>query len=147
VPGRLAATKPAAELIGYGQRDRRLVIVLTDGIGDAWHPGMVQRLLTGWGRRVPLVIVHLLARRQWRRTRIVTRPARLSATGPAVANHQYRMRDPVMPNGGGLITDGPTRRGERDRAHLFVPVIELEHDQLAGSARLVPSCAAAGTAR
>ncbi|WP_344943054.1 FxSxx-COOH system tetratricopeptide repeat protein, partial [Actinomadura miaoliensis] len=162
--GRPSVTRPAAGLIGRGRRERRLLVVLTDGVGRAWHSGTAQRLLAGWGRQVPLVVINLLARRQWRRTGLVTRPARLYASAPAAPNRFYRVRYPSAPSGGhpsppsgdGVPAAGtPPRfaagRPVRDEpwppvvhdtaapgpSHVHIPVIELNPGQLAGWARFV----------
>ncbi|NVI89264.1 FxSxx-COOH system tetratricopeptide repeat protein [Actinomadura sp. BRA 177] len=130
-PGPLATVHAAAGLACRGGRDRRLIFVLTDGIGDAWHTGAAQRLLAEWGRHAPVVVINLLARRQWRRTGLATRPAKLYAAGPAVANHRYRVRYPATPFGG----DPETAARDADTAHVHVPVIELHPGRLAGWAR------------
>ena len=127
-PGPLAAARPAEGLTSRGRRDRRLIFVLTDGIGDAWHSGAAQRLLARWGRQAPIVVINLLARRQWRRTGLTTRPAKLYAAGPAIANRLYRARYPAAPFGG----DPGTGARHADGSHVHVPVIELDPGQLAG---------------
>ncbi|MEU8120496.1 FxSxx-COOH system tetratricopeptide repeat protein [Spirillospora sp. NPDC049024] len=127
-PGPLAAARDPAGLTSRGRRDRRLILVLTDGIGDAWHSGAAQRLLAGWGRHAPIVLINLLARRQWRRTGLATRPAKLYTEAPAIANRLYRVCYPAPPLGGDPGTAAP----QADRAQVHVPVIELEPGQLAG---------------
>lgn len=126
--GPLAAAHPAEGLTARGARDRRLIFVLTDGIGDAWHSGAAQRLLARWGRQAPIVVINLLARRQWRRTGLTTRPAKLYAARPAIANRLYRARYPAPPLFGG--PDAEARHA--DRSHVHVPVIEMDPGQLAG---------------
>ncbi len=116
-PGPLATVHAAAGLACRGGRDRRLIFVLTDGIGDAWHTGAAQRLLAEWGRHAPVVVINLLARRQWRRTGLATRPAKLYAAGPAVANHRYRVRLPATPFGG----DPETAARDADTATCTSP--------------------------
>ncbi|GLZ14372.1 cytochrome c [Actinomadura sp. NBRC 104425] len=147
---RPSAARPAARLIGRGRRERRLLVVLTDGVGRAWHSGTAQRLLAGWGRQVPLVVINLLARRQWRRTGLVTRPARLYASTPAAANRSYRVRYPSAPWGDGAprlpagrpVGDEPWPPAVHDTgapgpSQVHIPVIELNPGQLAGWARFV----------
>lgn len=124
-PGPLASPRPAAGLTEQGPRDRRLIVMLTDGVGDAWHSGAAQRMLAQWGRRCPVVLINVLARRQWRRTGIVTRAAKLFSAGPADANGRYDVRYP---------------RTEADRGQLLapadgsrpvhVPMVELDPLQL-----------------
>ncbi|MEV3924141.1 FxSxx-COOH system tetratricopeptide repeat protein [Actinomadura coerulea] len=126
-PGPLAPAHPAAGLISRGLPDRRLIFVLTDGIADAWHSGAAQRLLARWGRHAPIVVINLLARRQWRRTGLATRPAKLYAAGPAIANGRYGVRYPSAP-----LADPGAGAPHADRSHVHVPVIELDPGQLAG---------------
>ncbi|GAA2294127.1 FxSxx-COOH system tetratricopeptide repeat protein [Actinomadura luteofluorescens] len=126
--GPLAAARAAEGLTSRGRRDRRLIFVLTDGIGDAWHSGAAQRLLARWGRQAPIVVINLLARRQWRRTGLTTRPAKLYAARPAIANRLYRARYPAAP----LLGDPAAAPRHADRSHVHVPVIELDPGQLAG---------------
>ncbi|QXJ22461.1 tetratricopeptide repeat protein [Actinomadura graeca] len=127
-PGPLATTHAAAGLTLRGRRDRRLVLVLTDGIGDAWHSGAAQRLLAHWGGQAPVVLINLLTRRQWRRTGLATRAANLFTPGPAVANRFYRVRYPAAPFGG----DPDAAPEPANRSHVHVPVVELDAGQLAG---------------
>ncbi|WP_159072272.1 FxSxx-COOH system tetratricopeptide repeat protein [Streptomyces sp. CMB-StM0423] len=83
---RLALRGPGSGGPAYGLLDpaaarRRIVMVLTDGIGPAWRSGAGQRLVTRWGESVPVVITHLLSHLSWHRTWLGTRPARLRASG------------------------------------------------------------------
>ncbi|MFI0408249.1 FxSxx-COOH system tetratricopeptide repeat protein [Actinomadura sp. 3N508] len=126
--GPMAAARAATGLSHQGCHGRQLIFVLTDGIGDAWHSGAAQRLLARWGRDTPIVLINLLARRQWRRTGLLTRPAKLYTAGPAIANHLYRVRYPAAPFGG----DPEIAARRAERSHVHVPVIELDPGQLAG---------------
>jgi hypothetical protein len=129
-PGPLALPRPAAGLTERGAPDRRLIIFLTDGVGDAWHSGAAQRTLARWGRRCPVVLINVLARRQWRRTGIVTRPAKLVSTGPAIANGRYQILYPraEMESRDFTAADSP---------HVHVPMVELDSGQLTGWASFV----------
>ncbi|MFB9837870.1 FxSxx-COOH system tetratricopeptide repeat protein, partial [Actinoallomurus acaciae] len=131
-PGPLAWPRHPARLSDHGAGERRLIVVLTDGVGDAWHSGAAQRMLAGWGRRSPVVLVNLLTRRQWRRTGIVGRPAKLIAAGPAAANSRYEVLYPepgLGDTGFSTASSGP--------ANVHVPMVELDPAQLTGWARFV----------
>ncbi|WP_328618481.1 FxSxx-COOH system tetratricopeptide repeat protein [Amycolatopsis sp. NBC_00355] len=98
---------------------RRLMLVLTDGISDAWHRDLVQPLLARWGRKVPVAVVHLLPRRLWARGGVDAQNAEITTKGPVRPNASYLVR----------LTD--FLLDELDQAELTadsvaVPVLELE---------------------
>lgn len=130
--GPLAPPRSAAGLLDQGSRDRRLIIMLTDGVGDAWHSGAAQRMLARWGSRCPVLLVNVLSRRQWRRTGIVTRPAKLRAAEAAAANDGYRVFYPRPEPGTGAFTASVS-------PYVHVPVVELDPGQLTRWAGFVAS--------
>ncbi|GAA3462600.1 FxSxx-COOH system tetratricopeptide repeat protein [Saccharothrix longispora] len=69
----------------------RIVLVLTDTIGRAWHSGAVGHVLHHWGRHVPVAVVQTLAQRLWSWGGLPTRRMRLSAPAPGVPNHRLRV--------------------------------------------------------
>ncbi|WP_410567696.1 FxSxx-COOH system tetratricopeptide repeat protein [Amycolatopsis sp. cmx-4-61] len=71
---------------------RRLMLVLTDGISDAWRRDLVQPVLARWGHKVPVAIVHLLPRRLWVRGGVDAYDAEITAKGPVQPNDSYRVR-------------------------------------------------------
>ncbi|WIY06010.1 FxSxx-COOH system tetratricopeptide repeat protein [Amycolatopsis mongoliensis] len=98
---------------------RRVMLVLTDGISDAWRRDLVQPLLARWGRKVPVAVVHLLPRRLWVRGGVDAQNAEITTTGPVRPNDSYHVR----------LTD--FLLDELDQAELTadsiaVPVLELE---------------------
>ncbi|WP_326944220.1 FxSxx-COOH system tetratricopeptide repeat protein [Amycolatopsis sp. NBC_01307] len=98
---------------------RRLMLVLTDGISDAWRRDLVQPLLARWGRKVPVAVVHLLPRRLWVRGGVDAQNAEITTRGPVRPNDSYLVR----------LTD--FLLDELDQAELTedsvaVPVLELE---------------------
>jgi tetratricopeptide (TPR) repeat protein len=129
-PGPLALPRPAAGLVEQGSRDRRLVMMLTDGVGDAWHSGAAQRMLARWGSRCPVLLINVLSRRQWRRTGIVTRPAKLLSADAAAANDRYAVLYPCAEPGSDDFTEPKSPR-------VHVPVVELDPGQLTGWAGFV----------
>ncbi|MFD0533049.1 hypothetical protein ACFQY7_03945 [Actinomadura luteofluorescens] len=89
------------------------------------------------------MVINLLARRQWRRTGLTTRPAKLYAARPAIANRLYRARYPAAP----LLGDPAAEPRHADRSHVHVPVIELDPGQLAAGLGSRRRAAVTGTAR
>lgn len=97
---------------------RRLMLVLTDGISDAWRRELVQPLLARWGRRMPVAIVHLLPRRLWSRGGVDVRNAEITSRGPVRPNDSYRVRLTD------LMLDDPAH-ADLSGDSVAVPVLEL----------------------
>ncbi|MCO5988909.1 FxSxx-COOH system tetratricopeptide repeat protein [Actinoallomurus spadix] len=100
-----------AVLSRLGETGRRLLLVLSDGVGEAWHNGAGQRAVALWARSAAVAIVNPLPARQWRRTGLNPVPDVLRTPEPAASNHRYR-----------ADSAGP--------AGPAVPVIEMTPDQL-----------------
>jgi tetratricopeptide (TPR) repeat protein len=76
-----------AELLDwYGGR---LMLVLTDGVGEAWRRDFVSPLLAQWGRRMPVALVHLLPQHMWNKGGIPLHRALVTSPGPFQANRRY----------------------------------------------------------
>ncbi|MFG2952141.1 FxSxx-COOH system tetratricopeptide repeat protein [Streptomyces sp. NPDC048291] len=56
---------------------RRIVLVLTDGLGPLWRTGAGRQALELWSAAGPVAVVHLLSQRDWHRTALAPRQARL----------------------------------------------------------------------
>ncbi|XVS62382.1 FxSxx-COOH system tetratricopeptide repeat protein [Actinosynnema sp. CA-299493] len=97
----------------------RIVLVLTDTIGRAWHSGAVGHVLHAWGRSMPVAVVQTLAQRLWSWGGLPTRRVRLSAPAPGVPNRRLRVA------------------GEVDGGGTPVPVLGLSAEWMAGWARLL----------
>jgi type VI secretion system protein ImpC len=66
---------------------RSLVVVLTDGVADAWSDGTAARLLETWSRSGPVALLLTLPEQLWPRTALAQAAAvRLAAPGPAAPN-------------------------------------------------------------
>jgi tetratricopeptide (TPR) repeat protein len=107
---------------------RRLVLLLTDGIGAAWRAGLVQQWLGRWGRCGPVAVLNVLPQSLWPWSRIDPTPVRLHAPSRRVANSRLRC-DPAP-----------------DRNRVPIPVLELDERALGRWARLVAE-PGAGTVR
>ncbi|MFE2164389.1 SAV_2336 N-terminal domain-related protein [Streptomyces sp. NPDC059447] len=105
---------------------RRLLLLLTDGVGPLWHGPALMDVVEGWSRTRPVAVLQVLPCSLWHRTGIVPEPvlARSGARGPATA--LFRPQTPHR-----RAHQGPTGR------HRWVPVLELGPDWLAPWARLV----------
>jgi tetratricopeptide (TPR) repeat protein len=97
----------------------RIVLVLTDTIGRAWHSGAVGHVLHRWGRSMPVAVVQTLAQRLWSWGGLPTRRLRLSAPAPGAPNRQLRVA-------------GATEPGA-----MAVPVLGLSAEWMARWARLL----------
>ncbi|MFC9005694.1 SAV_2336 N-terminal domain-related protein, partial [Streptomyces microflavus] len=106
----LAPTLSPSAAVRGGERS--LVIVLTDGIGEAWHSGTALNLLSAWARRGPVAVWHLLPEALWPDTALSAE--RRTATAPR----------PGAPNG--KIEVRPRRFGTaHDRLRLPLPVVDI----------------------
>jgi tetratricopeptide (TPR) repeat protein len=113
------------ELIDFS--GRRIVLVLTDGVGVCWRQGSMLPILAKWGESMPVAVAHLLPRRLWRRG--ATRPerARLTAERPVTPKRQWKVHlpdawldpDPMPPDA------------------VAVPILELQGRSWANWAQLV----------
>ncbi|MBB6172422.1 tetratricopeptide (TPR) repeat protein [Nocardiopsis mwathae] len=88
---------PAPErLVDGGSADSRILLVVTDGIGDGWHSGAVGTWLARWGTRGPVGVAQVLDRRLWRSTGMAPEHVRLEAPsvsgGAPVPNSTYAAR-------------------------------------------------------
>ncbi|MFB7447704.1 FxSxx-COOH system tetratricopeptide repeat protein [Streptomyces sp. NPDC056194] len=109
---------------------RRIVLVMSDCVGDAWAGGAVPRLLHTWGRRAPVAVLQPLPTHLWDLCDGVPMELRVRATAPGLPNSRLE-----------LLRYGRWRRPRdsdpADPLPVPVPVLELEPDWLAGWARMV----------
>ncbi|MFT7834976.1 FxSxx-COOH system tetratricopeptide repeat protein [Saccharothrix sp. BKS2] len=96
----------------------RIVLVLTDTIGPAWHAGAVGHVLHHWGRSMPVAVVQTLAQRLWSWGGLPTRRLKLCAPAPGSPNAVLRIAD-------ARVDATP------------VPVLGLSAEWMAGWARLL----------
>jgi len=106
-----------AELLDW--HGDRLVLVLTDGIGEAWRRDLVSPLLSRWSRGMPVALVHLLPQHMWRKAGITLHRALLTSPGPFRPNRRY----------GFDLPDAWMTMADPEKAlHDAVPVPVLELD-------------------
>ncbi|WP_406063420.1 FxSxx-COOH system tetratricopeptide repeat protein [Micromonospora sp. NBC_00860] len=121
-----------AVLAGQVAVDGRIVLVLSDGAGPAWHAGTMSALLRVWGLRAPVAIVHLLPQLHWYRTGIRPRRLRMRRTalgGAANADLTWEVHNPVPD-----VLDDP---GPEGGDPIPVPVLELDPRWLGAWVRLL----------
>jgi tetratricopeptide (TPR) repeat protein len=83
------STRSPAELLDPS--GRRILLVVTDGVGQCWRQDLVSPLLAQWARSMPVAIVHLLPQRLWRRGGIALHRARLTVPGPLQPNRHWKL--------------------------------------------------------
>jgi CheY-like chemotaxis protein len=74
-----------------------LVLVVSDGVGDAWWDGRMSEAAALWARRQPTAILQALPARLWANSGITTRPWHVTSVrrgGPTTAWH---VTDPTLP--------------------------------------------------
>lgn len=74
-----------------------LVLVVSDGVGDAWWDGRMSGAAALWARRQPTAILQALPARLWANSGITTRPWHVTSVrrgGPTTAWH---ITDPTLP--------------------------------------------------
>ncbi|HUR02145.1 MAG TPA: FxSxx-COOH system tetratricopeptide repeat protein, partial [Nonomuraea sp.] len=68
---------------------RRVVLLLTDGVGDTWKPDVLLPLLAMWGRAMPVSVVHLLPQWLWERGQVRTHRVELNVHGAVRPNSRW----------------------------------------------------------
>ena len=109
---------------------RRILLVLTDGVGQCWRQHLVSPLLAQWGASMPVAVVHLLPQRLWRRGGLGLHPARLTMPGPLRPNRRWRLELSdawLAPDPAAAVPTGV----------VPVPVLELEARWLGWWTRLI----------
>ncbi|MEC3977827.1 FxSxx-COOH system tetratricopeptide repeat protein [Amycolatopsis sp. H20-H5] len=109
---------------------RRLVLVLTDGVGEAWRRGLVAPLLARWGAVEPVAVLNLLPQRLWNRGGPPARRARLTVAAAMRPNRTYGLTLPdawLEPDPAAAVPPGT----------VPIPVLELGERWLGWWARLV----------
>jgi tetratricopeptide (TPR) repeat protein len=109
---------------------RRLLVVLTDGMGESWHQDSVAPLLAQWGRAMPVAIVQVLPQRLWGRAGPQLHQARLTTPGPFRPNRRYGLELPDA----WLTGEDPETAGA---GAVPIPVVELDPRWLGWWARMI----------
>nr|BEK70208.1 hypothetical protein KPHV_74350 [Kitasatospora purpeofusca] len=118
---------PAAARAGWSRplndpTDRRILLVLTDGVGPAWYGKELPEFLAGVAAARPAAALQVLPRRLWHRTALRTAlvAARASVAGRPVPAFRSDAALPGIP---------PGTRGAEARADIrWLPVLEVDAD-------------------
>ncbi|MEU4220857.1 FxSxx-COOH system tetratricopeptide repeat protein, partial [Actinoplanes sp. NPDC026623] len=127
-PSHAGVSHDPAELVDPS--GRRLILVVSDLLGQAWRDRRMASALEIWAKAGPVAVVQPLPQRLWDSCGVPVHPVVLSSLAPAAPNIDLTVRVPSaeldLDSAG---TDSP--RG------IVVPVIELGHEWFAAWARLV----------
>ncbi|MER5883134.1 TIR-like protein FxsC [Streptomyces sp. NPDC001941] len=113
---------------------RTLVLVVSDGVGSAWHDGRMRRMLRAAGGLGPVAVLHALPPRLWDGSGIRARTWRVTTRRRGAPNRTWQVNDPVLP--AGLVSYGD---------EVPVPVLAPHPRSLAAWAALVGSPGASAT--
>ncbi|WIX85278.1 FxSxx-COOH system tetratricopeptide repeat protein [Amycolatopsis sp. DG1A-15b] len=108
----------------------RLLLVLTDGMGESWREDVVSPLLAQWGRTMPVAVVHMLPQRLWGRAGPQLHQARLTTPGPFRPNRRYGLELPDS----WLTGEDPKTAGA---GAVPIPVVELDPRWLSWWVRMI----------
>jgi tetratricopeptide (TPR) repeat protein len=106
---------------------RRVVLLVTDGVGEAWQRDVLYPMLARWGRVMPVSVVHLLPNWLWGRCGLGLHQARLRVPGALKPNSRWAFD----------LADAWLQPDPPPAAAVPVPVIELQPRWLAWWAQLV----------
>ena len=113
---------------------RRLILVLTDGITPGWQDGSLATLLSGWAKKHPVTLLQLLPRRMWARTALArAQRVNLTAPGPLTPNTTLKL-EVVSPN---KRISRPVVTNDWFSDKLGVPVIPVEASTLANWSQFI----------
>jgi hypothetical protein len=124
---RSLGTNPAEEVDRSG---RRLVLVITDGLGPAWRGDLVGPVLANLGRAMPVSVIHLLPQWMWERSGIALHRARLRTSSEPRPNRFWEVELPDS-------WLEPDPKQAFPQGAVAVPVLELDPRWLGWWAQLM----------
>ncbi|MFI0242140.1 NaeI family type II restriction endonuclease [Streptomyces sp. NPDC016845] len=74
-----------------------LVLVVSDGVGEAWRDGGMRQVMDSWGRCGPTAIVQALPSRLWASTGIGARRWQVTTHRRGGPTHAWHVTDPDLP--------------------------------------------------
>ncbi|MFF2671705.1 SAV_2336 N-terminal domain-related protein [Streptomyces niveus] len=104
-----------------------LVLVVSDGVGEAWWDGRMRDVMQLWARCGPTAVVHALPTRLWANSGITAQRWRVATHRRGGPNTDWHITDPVLPPE--LVTFDS----------VPVPVLEPSPAAVEGWARLIAS--------
>lgn len=78
---------------GRPNRDDLAILVLTDGVGQAWKDGSAEASLGRWTQQATVAILHVLPQDTWHRTHLEPTRTRVRIPRPAAVNASWRPGD------------------------------------------------------
>ncbi|WP_371623088.1 tubulin-like doman-containing protein [Streptomyces sp. NBC_01116] len=112
---------------------RRLLLLLTDGVGPLWRRDGMRSALRQWSRDRPVAVLQVLPRSLWHRTGL--------APVPVLARPAPQGRNTPLFRGGSSVRGTPPA----PRSGGWVPVLELDAEWIAPWAHVVSGRAAGWT--
>lgn len=104
---------------------RRVLLLLTDGVGPLWHRGGLNTALCQWSRKRPVAVLQVLPRSMWHRTALIPVPVLARPGPPGHATPVFRTE---------TAAPGTPLKAQHDH---WVPVMELDADWIAPWAQVV----------
>ncbi|MFG3318131.1 SAV_2336 N-terminal domain-related protein [Streptomyces sp. NPDC048171] len=104
-----------------------LILVVSDGVGEAWWDGRMRQAMEFWARRGPTAIVHALPTRLWASSGITAQRWQVTSHRRGGPTTVWHLNDPVLPPDLVSFDSVP------------VPVLEPSPTAIADWARLVAS--------
>ncbi|WP_431997206.1 SAV_2336 N-terminal domain-related protein [Streptomyces fungicidicus] len=74
-----------------------LVLVLSDGVGQAWRDGRMHTALLRLAQTGPTALLHVLPRRLWESSGINSQPWHITTRRKGAPNASWHVEDPVLP--------------------------------------------------
>jgi tetratricopeptide (TPR) repeat protein len=115
---------------------RRVILVVSDGIGRAWRDRRMSRLLEQWGSVGHVSIVQPLPQRMWQWCAAATAAVRVRASEPAMENRRYCVRYRHVADPGHGFRHLYGEQPSRDDG-VPIPVLKLDPRWLARWAEIV----------
>jgi tetratricopeptide (TPR) repeat protein len=106
---------------------RRVMLVLTDMVADAWRRDLVAPVLARWARGMPVAVIHAHPQRLWHRSGPKLHRAQLTVPNALSPNRRWHLELPDA-----WLDDESPGEGA-----VPVPILELDARYLAWWARLV----------
>lgn len=103
---------------------RRLILVVSDCVGQVWQGSHAWSALSGWGRLGPVAIVQMLPPRLWPATALGDADVTVNSHRPGEPNRQLRVRPPWW-------------WGSPKPPEAVTPVVTLDEDWLRGWAQML----------
>jgi tetratricopeptide (TPR) repeat protein len=82
-----AGPRDPSEMVGHSGRSA--VLVITDGLGEAWRSDLIGPVFAQWGRAMPVSVIHCLPQWMWGRHGPALHRARLSAAEDLRPNRMW----------------------------------------------------------